>query len=343
MSRRWIVSAFLLAVVVSAPRLGAQFPRPLGPVPDEGNRVAPFFDGWYANPDGTVSLSFGYSNLNKTTVEIPLGPDNFITPKEYDGRQPTSFPLVAPTRDGGANAGIAGGGATPVAGTGPNAAGAAAGAAGGAGGATPPPDAAGGGRGRGGGAGANRYDRERGAFTVTVPGDYKGDVVWTLRYLGQTYSVPGRAKSTSYQLSWPMAMGSTPPLLRFQQTGQAGRGPMGIQGPTLKAKVDTPLELTVWLTDDAVHEKEPIAVKREAVPGMNTTWYKHSGPAAAVTFEPPREPVTDAQGKSSTMATFKEPGTYLIRVRGDTFGNIDSTPEDQCCWTNGYVKVEVTR
>ncbi len=140
-----------------------------------------------------------------------------------------------------------------------------------------------------------------------------------------------------------MAMGSTPPLLRFQPAGQAARGPVGIQGPALKAKVDVPLELDVWLADDAVHEKEPIPVKREVVPGMNTTWYKHSGPAAAVTFEPQRQPVADAQGKATTMASFKEPGSYVIRVRGDTFGNIDSTPEDQCCWTNGYLKVEVTR
>lgn len=331
MARRWIVSALLMMVVIGAPVLRAQLPRPLSPIPDEGNRVAPFFDGWYDNPDGTVSLSFGFSNLNKSVVEIPLGPDNVITPKEFDGRQPTSFPIVAQERDGGANAGIAGRGADPA-----PAAGAATPATGAA-----APDAAAG-RGRGGGGGA-RYDRERGAFTVTVPKDFKGDVVWTLRYRGQTYAVPGRAKSSAYQLSWPMAMGSTPPLLRFQQSGQAGRGPMGLQGPALKAKVGVPLELSIWLADDAVHEKEPISIKREAVPPMNATWYKHSGPAAAVTFEPPKQPVAEVQGKATTMASFTEPGEYVIRVRGDTFGNIDSTAEDQCCWTNGYWRVEVTR
>ena len=43
-------------------------------------------------PTARSRFSFGYSNLNKDrVVEIPLGPDNFITPKEYDGRQPTSF------------------------------------------------------------------------------------------------------------------------------------------------------------------------------------------------------------------------------------------------------------
>ena len=168
-------------------------------------------------------------------------------------------------------------------------------------------------------------------------------MVWTLRYQGQTWSVPGRTRSTAYQLSWPMAMGSVPPLLRFQPTGPAGRGPTGIQGPPLQARVGVPLQLAIWLTDDAVHEKEPIPVKREVVPSMNVTWYKHSGPAAPVVFSPPREPVADPEGRAATTATFREPGDYVIRVRGDSFGNIDSAAADQCCWTNGYWNVVVTR
>ena len=321
MSARFIVGSLMLAIVVSFPTAHAQ--RPLSPLPDEGNRVAPFFDGWYANPDGTVTLAFGYSNLNKSTVEIPLGPDNFIAPKEHDGRQPTSFPIVVAERRGrGTNTGVASAG-DPAAAAGGGGGGAAAGA--------------------GGGGGGGNYPRERGVFTVKVPADHKGDVVWTLRYQGQTWSVPGRAKSGAYQLSWPMAMGSTPPLLRFQPDGASGRGPEGIQGPRLEAKVGAPLELTVWLADDAVHEKEPIPVKRDVVPAMNATWYKHSGPPAPVVFNPPKQPLASLQGKATTTATFREPGEYTIRVRGDSFGNIDSTPEDQCCWTNGYWKVVVTR
>jgi len=342
-SGRWIAGSLLAALFFTAPQLGAQFPRPLAPMADEGNRVAPFFDGWYANPDGTVSLSFGYSNQNKSLVEIPLGPDNFITPKEYDGRQPTSFPVVAADPpSGGANGGVVAAPGSDRSASG--AAGTAAGAAGTPGAATPGAPGGAPAGGRGGAGGRSQYERERGVFTVTVPGDFKGDVVWTLRYMGQTYSVPGRTKTTTYQLSWPMAMGSAPPLVRFQSTGQSGRGPTGIQAPPMQAKVGTPLELSVWLTDDAVHEKEPITIKREAKASMNATWYKYSGPAhAPVEFNPRTQPVAEAQAKASTMVTFKEPGEYVIRVRGDTFGNIDSSAEDQCCWTNGYVKVQVAR
>ena len=96
--------------------------------------------------------------------------------------------------------------------------------------------------------------------------------------------------------------------------------------------------------DDGVHEKEPIPIKRELVPSMNATWFKHSGPVGGkVEFKPDKQPIAEAQGKATTMASFSEPGEYVVRVRADTFGNIDSTPDDQCCWSNGYWKVRVTR
>ena len=311
---RWIVGGFAIALLISSSRLEAQLPRPLIPLPDEGLRVVPFFDGWYANPDGTVTFSFGYSNLNTTLVEIPLGPDNFIVPKEYDGRQPTAFPIVGPdTADGG------GGGGGGAAATSANAA-------------------------RAPGAGGNRgrdRDRDRGVFTVTVPAGYKGDVVWTLRYAGQTHSVPARSKSIAYQLSWPAAMGATPPLLRFQPGGAAGRGPTGIQAGPLQAKVGTPLPLTIWLTDDAVHDKEPIKFGKER-PGMNVSWFKHSGPGPVV-FDPQKVGFPALTGQSTTNATFQQAGEYVVRVKADTFGYSDASAGNQCCWTNGYQKVTVTR
>ena len=112
---RWMVGGLVVHVHQLAAARRAASATAWSACPSR-RRVAPFFDGWYANPDGTISLSFGYSNLNKTTVEIPLGPNNLITPKEYDGRQPTSFPSSAAPRrvaagGGGSNAGGATGGA----------------------------------------------------------------------------------------------------------------------------------------------------------------------------------------------------------------------------------------
>ena len=60
-----------------------------------GGPVVPIFEGWYRNPDGTFELSFGYFSVNtEETLEIPLGPDNFLAPAEFDGRQPARFEPV---------------------------------------------------------------------------------------------------------------------------------------------------------------------------------------------------------------------------------------------------------
>ena len=290
------VRSLLLGVVLVTAAIGvvgAQAPRAVAagaPTPPDGQRVVPFFDGFYENADGSVSLSFGYSNLNATdVVEIPLGPNNFIEPKEFDGRQPTSFP--------------------PVSGGGPTGA---------------------------------RRDRERGVFTVTVPPTFKGDVVWTLRHAGQIHKVPGRTKSGAYGLKWPMAMGSIPPALRFAATGPEGRGPMGIEGPPLQATVGTPLPVTVWVNDDSKREADPIPLKARgpARPAVNVAWYKHSGPGP-VKFDPARNGLTELAGTAATNATFTQPGTYTLRARVDNFGRPDTSAGNQCCWTNGYIKVTV--
>ena len=91
-----------LAVLTVAP-LGAQQVQrlPLAPIPPKGEPVAPFFEGWFADPDGTFTFSFGFFNLNTEEIlDIPIGPANFIEPAEFDGNQPTHFP-VEPRRDRG--------------------------------------------------------------------------------------------------------------------------------------------------------------------------------------------------------------------------------------------------
>lgn len=281
--------SLIFATAIAA--VSAQAPRqlPLAPVPPDGQRVAPFFDGFYENEDGTITLSFGYSNFNREqTIEIPLGPNNFIEPKEYDGRQPTSFPTVP--------------------GLGPTGA---------------------------------RRDRERGVFTITVPATFKGDVVWTLRHAGQTHKVPGRTKTGAYGLRWPMAMGSIPPQLRFKADGPAGRGPAGIESAPLQATVGTPLSVTLWMKDDSKRDKEIEVKERGPVRNaINVNWYKHSGPGD-VKFDPQKSGTTELEGSVAAAITFTQPGSYMLRVRVDNFGRPDTSAGNQCCWTNGYVRVMV--
>ena len=57
-----------------------------------GQNVAPAFEGWERNPDGTFSLWFGYMNRNMDEkLHIPVGPHNRLEPGPADAGQPTWF------------------------------------------------------------------------------------------------------------------------------------------------------------------------------------------------------------------------------------------------------------
>ena len=88
MRLRFIVS---LCLVATLPRTTtAQLP--LAPLAKSGQTVTPAFEGWYRNPDGSFSISFGYYNRNTAEViEIPVGADNFIAPGDSNQGQPTRF------------------------------------------------------------------------------------------------------------------------------------------------------------------------------------------------------------------------------------------------------------
>ena len=255
---------------------------PLAPIPPKGEPVAPFFEGWYRNDDGSFTFSFGYFNLNtREVIEIPLGPDNFIQPAEFDGMQPTHFPA--------------------------------------------------------------RPRRDRGVFSVTVPASFSyGEqrVVWTITSNGVTYPVPARVFAPALQLDYgPRAMGSVPPLVRFDPEGEAGQHVQGVWGEPRSAKVGEPLTLRLWTEEVSVRDPEDL-VNREV--DVEVTWFKHQGPAAPVEFEPWQITVAGGTGETTTAATFGEPGEYILRARVDNWDANDSAGGDQCCWSNAYVRVTVT-
>lgn len=80
-----------LSILMPAVLLTAQY-VPTGPLHDSGQSVTPAYEGWFANPDGTFSILFGYYNRNqKQELDIPIGPDNRIEPGGPDQGQPTHF------------------------------------------------------------------------------------------------------------------------------------------------------------------------------------------------------------------------------------------------------------
>jgi hypothetical protein len=88
--------AWVVALVLNvAPSGSASIQQTIQPAPiphDSGQGVAPAFEGWYRNPDGTFSLSFGYFNRNyREALDIPIGPNNRFDPAPDDQGQPTHF------------------------------------------------------------------------------------------------------------------------------------------------------------------------------------------------------------------------------------------------------------
>ena len=75
---------------------GQQQAAPVIPLTDPprnwGMTVAPVFEGWEPNPDGTFSLYFGYMNRNwQEELDMPIGPNNFFEPTPQDRGQPAHF------------------------------------------------------------------------------------------------------------------------------------------------------------------------------------------------------------------------------------------------------------
>ncbi len=89
--RLFIVGVGLTIIATHDPvTLSAQVP--LGPVGRTGQTLTPVYEGWYRNPDGALSVSFGYFNRNyDEEMDIQIGSDNFVEPGDQNQGQPTHF------------------------------------------------------------------------------------------------------------------------------------------------------------------------------------------------------------------------------------------------------------
>ena len=58
----------------------------------KGESVAPAYEGWWPNPDGSFTMFFGYMNSNwEEEFDVPIGPANGFEPGDPDQGQPTHF------------------------------------------------------------------------------------------------------------------------------------------------------------------------------------------------------------------------------------------------------------
>ncbi len=89
-----VASLSVVAVALSALVAAGQVPGqlPMEPFRDAGQSLTGAFEGWYENPDGTLTLLVGYFNRNnKEVLDVPIGPNNRIEPGGPDLGQPTHF------------------------------------------------------------------------------------------------------------------------------------------------------------------------------------------------------------------------------------------------------------
>ncbi len=294
---------------------------PLQPNSPGNHILAPFMEGWYANEDGTYTISFGYSNANLDTLYIPVGEGNFLDPAQFDGVQSTIF-------FPGHHRGI-----FTV---------------------TLP---------------AEMKDQDV-WWTLTKA---NGDVT---RVPGRTGAI---AYELDWM---PRPHGGLPPSVSFDSQSGVGRGPPGIMAErTQTVSVGSPLTLSVNATDPSErdpddarsvdiplrvvwsqlqgpgrveytrHESNPEVVEEEEEPDSAGAVAGGGGGGGGVAAAARREraasgpqiiPLSEGQGTASVIVTFSVPGEYIMRARVDNFSAPDSSDNDNCCFTNGYVRVSVT-
>ena len=196
--------------------------------------------------------------------------------------------------------------------------------------------------------------RQFGMFVVPVPKEFtqQDKYTWTIVANGLSATIPLRLNN-DYVVSpfVEIAVGNTPPVIRFEQNGSPIQGPIATvaQAAIRTASLSAPLPLTVWAADDMKYTNNTSAPMSKPRPPVTLTWSKYRGPGT-VTFdkakldvEPSPSPGSSAlpfNGKATTNAKFSEPGEYVLHVTANDYSG-DGGGGFQCCWTTALVKVSV--
>lgn len=289
---------------------------PLAPPNANDNFVAPFFDGFYENADGTWTLSFGFLNRNDDAlIEIALGEDNFIEPAQYDGVQPTSFPVVSYSGFGGPRERGTFGVIVPA-----------------------------------------DFDGDvwwtvtTDGYTTKVPGRLEGPgqiitgayelstgpmAAGSLRP-GIRFTENGSDLAGIEGVQYPERLTATvgEPIDVHFWAKDRGERELGA------------VNMTLWKHQGPVGGQIAfesfVEAPVETRPRRPGTREPGPGPVATRDVIPlPTEGPNADMGHFS--ATFDTPGEYVIRIRIDNFNAPDSMPGQQCCWSNGYVVVSVNQ
>ena len=178
-----------------------------------------------------------------------------------------------------------------------------------------------------------------GVFTITVPKDFgTKKLTWTITANGESTVVPV-SLNPQYEISpfKDLAMGNTPPVLKFTPDGPALTGPPRGIAATYLATTTQPATIEFWAADKGNTEgAAPAGGGRGSI--VSLSLHKFRGPGD-IKFGSERPRMAE-DGKVSTTASFSAPGDYVVRVQANDSSG-DGGSGFQCCWTNAHVKVTV--
>jgi hypothetical protein len=193
--------------------------------------------------------------------------------------------------------------------------------------------------------------RQWGMFMVPAPRDFKPNdsYTWTLTANGQTTSIPLRMKA-DYVMSpfAEIAVGNTPPVLRFEQAGKGVQGPLATPATAVSrtASVAAPLSLPLFLNDDMKFTSgtsAPVSAQRAPV-SLRLSMYRGPGKVTFDKVRPELEKLPSGpspyNGRATANVKFSEAGDYMIHVTANDYSG-DGGGGFGCCWTTALVKVAV--
>ena len=183
--------------------------------------------------------------------------------------------------------------------------------------------------------------RAWGVFTIEVPGDFDGDLSWTLIANGEPVTIPFHTQAPYFVEPFKDASNNNePPTIRFAEDGPPLTGPPVGIAERLTGSVGSPVDLSVWLSDVTpdTHVRES-PFRRS--PPMSLLWHKLRGPGDVEFDQPSFEYEETSVQNPRTTASFSAPGEYWLRAEA-----LDSTGVGgsgfQCCWTSAVVQVTVS-
>ncbi len=141
--------------------------------------------------------------------------------------------------------------------------------------------------------------RQRHAFHVTVPGNWKGSVTWTLGATAAREKTVGTIENKNYEMAGPMGISDPNPAF----------APLVKAGEDRTAKVNDAVRM-VGQVAKASKRESGVRPENEKLARLHGEWSLLRGPAGGRVRLDPRQGAT-------TTATFSAPGRYVLRLRAE--------------------------